>query len=214
MSDRSQYLGRLASATQIIFAILLGGVASFSSEPGFLPRGVVIVGVFGAAGVVGLIGVRARRPVLLVAAGVTSALGSFTAFSLVTLIFLIPSVLFLAGAVRLAAGKPGSPRGGWVRGLAQLAIAILIIPLLIGAGASALLITDSACWTTYGTGLGSRVEMQPYSNGEMELPTDATSMNCATGLISARGVGLAAVLDGAALGLALLAARRRARVAT
>jgi hypothetical protein len=48
----------------------------------------------------------------------------------------------------------------------------------------------------------------------MELPTDATSMNCATGLISPEGVGLAVLLDGAALVLALLATRRRSRIAS
>jgi hypothetical protein len=212
-SDRSQFTGRLAGATQIIFAILISGFSLFQFEPGFLPRGVVLIGVFAAPGVVGLIGVHSRRPALLLAAGLASALGSFTAFSLVTLIFLIPSVLFLVGAVRLAGGNPGSARGGLVGGIAQLALAIAIVPLLVGAGAAGLLITDSACWTTYGSGLGSRVVMQPYTNGEMELPTDATSMNCATGLISPQGVGLAVLLDGAAFGLALLATRRRSRIA-
>lgn len=214
MLDRSQSLGRLAGATQIIFAILLGGVASFTFEPGFLPRGVVVAAVFGAAGVVGLVGVRSRRPALLVAAGLTSAIGSFTAFSLVTLIFLISSVLFFFGAAQLAVGDRGAPRGNWVGGLARLGIAVAIVPLLVGGGASALLITDSACWTTYGAGLGSRVVVQPYTNGEMELPADATSMNCATGLISLRGVGLAVLLDGAAIGLAILASRRRRVSAT
>ena len=213
MSDRSQFTGRLAGATQIIFAILISGFSLFQFEPGFLPRGVVLIGVFAAPGVVGLIGVRARRPALLVAAGLTSAVGSFIAFSGVSLIFLIPSVLFLVGAVRLASGNLGSPRGGWTSGLAQALIAVAIVPLLIGAGASGLLITDSACWTTYGSGLDSHIVVQPYTNGEMELPTDATSMHCATGLISPQGVGLAVVLDGAALGLAFLATRRRSRIA-
>ena len=213
MSDRSQVTGRLAGATQVIFAILVSGFSLFQFEPGFLPRGVVLIGVFAAPSVVGLIGVRARRPALLLGAGLASAVGSFTAFSLVTLIFLVPSMLFLVGAVRLAGGYPETGRGGLVDGLAQLAITIAIVPLLVGAGASGLLITDSACWTTYGSGLGSRVVVQPYTTGEMELPTDATSMHCATGLISPQGVGLAVLLDGAALGLALLATRRRSRIA-
>jgi hypothetical protein len=203
----------LASATQIIFAILISSFSFFQFEPGFLPRGVVLIGVFAAPGVVGLIGVRARRPALLLAAGLASALGSFTAFSLVTLIFLIPSMLFLVEAVRLAGGNPGSARSAVVGGIAQLALAIAIVALLVGAGASGLLITDSACWTTYGSGLGSRVVVQPYTNGEMELPTDATSMHCATGLISPQGVGFAVLLDGATFGLALLATRRRPRIA-
>ncbi|MEA2672823.1 MAG: hypothetical protein QOI92_15 [Chloroflexota bacterium] len=181
----------------------------FQFEPGFLPRGVVVLGVFAAPGMVGLIGVRSRRPALLLGAGLASAVGAFTAFSLVTLIFLIPSLLFLIGAVRLAGGNPGSPRGGWTSGVMQVAIAVAIVPLLIGAGAAALLVTDSGCWTTFTTPAGPRIEVQPYTNGPIELTEPRTSMTCSTGLISPLGVGLAVVLDGGALGLAMLATRRR-----
>ena len=50
-------------------------------------------------------------------------------------------------------------------------------------------------------------------DSEMEVPQGATSMGCSSGLISPRGVGLGALLDGAAIGLAILAARRRDRSA-
>lgn len=209
MPDRSQFIGRLAGTTQVVFAVLIGVVASFAVEPGFVPRGPILMGIFALPGVVGLIGVRARRPALLVAASLTSGVGSFIAFSGVTLIFLVPTVLFVFGAVALAGAPVGSPREGVVRGVAQLLIATLIVVLLIGGGASALLLTDSGCWTVYQSAIGVRVETQPYSNGEMEVPQGATSMGCSTGLISLRGVGLAVVLEGAAIGLAMLASRRR-----
>jgi hypothetical protein len=208
MSNVSQFLGRLAAATQIIFAILLGMVASFRFEPGFLPRGEVIVCVFALPGLIGLLGIRARRPALLVAAGLASGIGSFTAFSGVTLIFLIPSLLFLFGAARLGAGR-GAERGGWISAGAQLALAVAIVPSLVGAGAAGLLVTDAACWTAFPSPIGTRVEILPYTNGPIELTVPGSSMECAQGLISARGVGLAALLDGAAIGMALVAARRR-----
>jgi hypothetical protein len=209
MPDRSQFIGRLAGATQITFAVLIGAVASFGFEPGFLPRGAVLMAIFALPGVIGLIGTRAGRPALLVAAGLTSAVGSFIAFSGVTLIFLIPSVLFFLGAIRFAAGPPASSRVGVIGGLTQLLIAATIVPLLVGAGASAILLTDSGCWTEYMSSSGIRVEMQPYTNGEIGVPPGASSMGCSTGLISPRGVGLAALLGGAAIGLALVASRRR-----
>ncbi|HYK96020.1 MAG TPA: hypothetical protein VE011_09175 [Candidatus Dormibacteraeota bacterium] len=213
MPDRSQFIGRLASTTQILFAVLIGSVASFAFEPGIVPRGAILMAIFAVPGVIGLIGVRAHRPALLVAAGLTSGVGSLVAFSGVTLVFLIPCLLFLVGAARLAAGTTGSSRGGVVGAVGQLVIAAAIVPLLVGAGASALLVTDTGCWALYPSAIGIHVEMRPYSNGEMEVPPGATSMGCSSGLISLRGIGLGVLLDGAALGLACLAARRRDRPA-
>lgn len=212
MVDRSQFIGRLAGATQIIFAALLAGVSAFHFEPSFVPRSTVVLVVFALPGIVGLIGTRARRPALLIAAGLTSFVGAFIAFSGVTLIFLMPAALFLAGAFRLAWRGPGRRGDGWLGSLAQLGFAAAIVALLIGAGASALLITDSGCWTAFQTPIGVRIELAPWSTGEMEVSSGATVGGCATGLISARGAGLGALLGSAAVGLAGLAARRRDRV--
>lgn len=210
-SDRSRFAGRLAGLTQVIFAALLGGVSALASgpEPGFMPRWAVLFIVFALPGVVGLIGTQAQRPSLLVAAGVSSAVGAVVAFSGVTLIFLVPAVLFLYGAIRLSSSVQPVGGEGWAGGLAQVGLAAAVAVLLVGAGASAILNTDAACWTEYRTPTGTRIELMPYTSGGVQVPDGATSVSCGTGLISARGVGLAGLLAGSALGLAAIAARRR-----
>jgi|GEM_PF-2855655 hypothetical protein len=213
MTDRSQFIGRLAGITQIVFAALIGVVASFAAEPGFIPRGAVLFMLFGLPGVIGLIGTAARRPALLVAAGLTSAIGSLIAFSGVTLIFLVPSLMFFLGAARVASVTSDSPWGGWLHGIVQLGVGVAIVVLLVGAGASALLVTDSGCWTKFETPTGGRVETAPYSTGEIEVSSGASEAGCSTGLISLRGLGLGALLGSAAVALTVLAARRRQPVA-
>lgn len=212
MSDPFAFLGRLASITQVIFAFLIGALASFRFEAGFVPRGAALLIVFALPGLVGLIGVRARRPALLVASGLASSIGSFVAFSGVALIFLIPALLFLAGAAQLSrAPAAAAAREGVAGAATQLVLAAAIAVLILGAGSATLLLTDSACWTTFRTPTGMRIETGPFTTGEIAMPLDAEATSCSTGLLSARGVGLGAALGGAALGLALLAARRRER---
>lgn len=212
MADRSQFIGRLAGLTQILFAVIIGGVASLAYEAGLVPRGLVLLVLYALPGVVGLIGVASQRPALLVAAGLISFAGSFIAFSGVTLIFLIPAAMFLFGAVQLAIQGPRKPTEGWLARFGQISLAAAIVVLVIGAGASALLITDSGCWTEYRTGSGGvRIETGPFSTGEMEIPPGATASSCSTGLMSARGTGLAALLAVASFGLAMLAARGHIR---
>jgi hypothetical protein len=210
VADRSQFLGRLASATQVIFAALIAVVASLHFEAGFVPRGAVLFAVFSLPGVVGLVGTMARRPSLLVAACAAATLGSFIAFSGVTLIFLIPALLFLAGAVRIEVAPALPAREGWLRGLAQAGIAAAIVVLIVGAGASSLLITDSGCWYRYETPLGVRIERAPYSTG-ISLPSGVSTAGCSTGQISARGAGLGVALGGVAVWLAFVGSRRRDR---
>lgn len=214
MPNRSQFLGRLAGATQIIFAALIAGVAALSFEPGFVPRSVVLLVAFALPGVVGLVGTAARRPALLVAAGTTSAVGAFIAFSGVTLIFLVPAALFFAAAIRLQLAPPSSAGSGWIARVGQLGFAAAIAVLLFGAGAVALLSTDADCWAEYPTPTGIRIEVGPWSTGEISVPSGATSVSCSSGLISARGAGLGALLGTTALGLAFLAARRRESAAS
>lgn len=207
--SRATFLGRLAGVTQIIFGVLLGVVASFRFEPGFVPRGAVLLVLFALPGIVGLLGVAARRPALLVAAGLTSFVGAFIAFSGVTLIFLVPAAMFLVAAVLLA--LTGRPAGftAWLIALGRLALSVLIVVLLVAAGASAILVTDSGCWSEYRSADGVRIELGPFIADGREMGGNAMSMGCSTGYMSARGVGLGALLGTAALALALVVARRR-----
>jgi hypothetical protein len=86
---------------------------------------------------------------------------------------------------------------------------VAITALLVGAGVSALLLTDDGCWAEYQAGNGPRMQLLPYATGEMTVPTNATSMSCSTGLISARGVALGSLLWVSALVLAERSSRRR-----
>ena len=55
---------------------------------------------------------------------------------------------------------------------------------------------------------GMRVEPAPYSTGEMVVPETAESAGCTNGLLSAKGVGLGAILGFAALALSAIGSRR------
>ena len=168
----------------------------------------MLLAVYAVPGIVGLLGVAGRRPALLLAAAAASTVGSVLAFSGVTLIFLVPAVLFFYGAIRLASVAPtaGSRAASGI--LVGSVLAAVLTVLMIGAGASALLVTDEACWTTYQTPGGVRFEPAPYTTGEMQVPSGALSLNCSTGVISARGVGLAGLLGAGALALSIATGRR------
>ena len=223
MNRDPRFAARLGSLTQLVFALLLGSLASMRDPvPEFLPRGLVLALAFGLPGVVGLLGVRARRPEVVLAAGVVSAAGSVIAFSGVSLIFLIPAFLLLGGAARVrddaADPPPAEPRDAGARRLpARLAalvgrslLAITVAGLLIGAGGTVLFITDERCWTAFETPAGTVFATTPFdAGGEQQIPAEGSSAGCATGLISARGVGLATLLGTAAIGLVLVTDRRR-----
>ena len=199
-------LARLGVLTQVMFAVLIGAVSGLAGgvEPDFVPRPVVLLAIFALPGLVGLLGVARHRPAMVFAAGIASAIGSLVAFSGVTLIFLVPASLMLIGAARVPA-EPGDWRsrvGGAVR-------AFLVVVLLVGAGGSALLITDARCWTWRETPSGVVMEAAPFSTGEMEVPLGSTGSGCANGLISPSGVGLGLALGLAAIGIAALPVRRR-----
>lgn len=201
-------IAKLACLTQLLFAVLLGTVASMAPEPGFLPRGVVLFVGFAMPAVVGALGVARRRPALLGAAGLTSFVGAFVAFSGVTLIFLFPAVLFVYGAVRLQVSHSAARGTSFAGGILRGAAAVAIIAMLLGAGASALVITDEGCWAEY-RGRDAGLTFLPYMAQEIAIPSGATSVTCSTGIISARGIGLAVLLWSGALLLAEGSSRRR-----
>jgi hypothetical protein len=203
-----QRLGWYAAVTQLVFALVLGGLASLHAEPSFVSRGSVLLSAFALPAIVGWIGVQRRRPTLVGAAALTSGVGAFIAFSGVTLIFLLPAAMFLAGALLLSVPARGEAGGGLASATAQVVLAAVVCALVMAAGASALLITDSACWITHQGPTGTWIEALPYSNGPMTFGGDAANGGCSTGLLTLRGVGLGALLGTGAIILAALAARR------
>ena len=206
----TRFLGRLAGVTQLVFAGLIAGVSGLASsgDPDFVPRWAVLFLWYALPGVIGLMGVQARRPWLLLAAGVSAVIGAGIAMSGITFIFLVPAILFLFGAAQVARSARDRGGRGWIGGLAQASLAAAIAVLVVGAGAALILNTDAACWTEYRTAAGVRIELMPFTTDGLQVPDGATSVSCSTGLITARGVGLAGLLGGAALGLAVIGARR------
>jgi hypothetical protein len=196
------FVPRLGVLTQLVFAVLLGGLSSLvaTQDPDFVSRPLVLFGVYALPAVVGYLAIRHRRPGTLLGAGLASALGSFLAFSGVTLIFLVPAVLLLVGAGALRGGR--SSWGSIAFGVAQT---ILVAVLLATAGLSALLVTDERCWTWHATPDGD-VTMQPapIPTGEMTAPIDTagSGFGCSNGVISARGVVLGFGLGLGAVGFA------------
>lgn len=198
---QAQSVARLGALTQLVFAGLIGGLSGMagSAEPGFLPRPLVLFGVYALPGVIGLLAIARRRPATLLAAGSASAVGSFLAFSLVTLIFLIPALLMLLGAAAIR-GLPG----GWAdRALGALR-AVLVLALLLGAGGAALFITDERCWTWHETPFGVVMEPAPIPTGESQISVDTagSGFGCSNGVLSAGGVGLGVVIAIAAVAVA------------
>lgn len=205
--DAGPLAGRLASLVQFLFAGIIAVVSAVAtgSSPDLVPRWLVLFVVYSLPGAIGFLGVQGRRPWLLIAAGMTAGVGSVLAMSGVTLIFLLPAVLFMYGAARLSGVPAPADDSRWSGSLVQAGLALAILVLLVGAGASALLITDAACWTEYQTLSGVRIGLMPFSSGGMQVPEDATAVSCSSGVISARGLGLAGLLGGAALVLGAIA---------
>jgi hypothetical protein len=155
-------LAVLAIAANIGLSALLGVfllVATAWPAGDVVPRPILVATLFGAPAIVAELGRRSARRQLIAAAGIGLLPQSFLAFSGVTLIFVIPAVMYLAAAARLPASTP--PSVGPNRGQAIVAgMATLAIPCLLVAATVAVLIvlTGSGCWsaaayTACGTGL-------------------------------------------------------------
>ncbi|HEX5014428.1 MAG TPA: hypothetical protein VFV72_09755 [Candidatus Limnocylindrales bacterium] len=86
-------------------------------------RGLVSVALLAVPGLIGAIGAWARRPTVVIAAGVLCLLQSVVAFSGVTLVYLLPAIGFLRGATEQ--GSSASPRRPWL----LLLGAILAVPI-------------------------------------------------------------------------------------
>jgi hypothetical protein len=127
-------LGLLAAGITAGCALLLGAVASAAGSTGIpseMPRGVLLGLLLGAPAAIGALGAVSGRRVLLVAAGILCLCLSVLAFSGVTLIVLVPALLFLRASVSDAAvplaRKPSSRR----RLLVLVALAVPVALLAV-----------------------------------------------------------------------------------
>lgn len=130
----SHGLGLIAAGIAAGCALLLGVVASTAGSAGVpaeIPRGVVLASLLGAPAAIGGLGAVAGRRVLLVAAGILSLCLSVLAFSGVTLILLIPALLFLRASVSSTADPPPRQTPNRLRLLVLVALAVPVALLAV-----------------------------------------------------------------------------------
>jgi hypothetical protein len=175
-AERWRSAAIMAVASDLLLAAILAVFLSVATQStgDAIPRPVVIAFLFATPGVVGLLGLLGRRRSLLLAAALPLIPGSVLSFALVTLVFVIPAVLFLIAAVAMP--SRGRPFGGR---LVELGRAVVTGGLVIAAGWAVLLgLTVEGCYAIPG--------------GE----------GCGSGLTSWSGVAAAAALLLAAVGIA------------
>ena len=142
---RTTVIGLAGSLVQLTFAAWLGGIASgvdaFPNPPEPVPRGLALGLLYTLPAVIGAVGALRRRRSMLAAAAVLSCAGSMLAFSGVTLVFLVPALVF-ATAAGVTSGVTPRARPSW-RALVLLALSvaavvvavlrlgILVLPLLV-----------------------------------------------------------------------------------
>jgi hypothetical protein len=108
-SPSSRTLGLFAAAMAALCAVGLGLVAAANQTPGLpaeVPWPVVLAALLGTPPLIGALGAISGRRSLLFAAGILCLVQSVLAFSGVTLVLLVPGLVFL----RAAAATPTPPR--------------------------------------------------------------------------------------------------------
>jgi hypothetical protein len=161
---RSFDLGFVGSVICLVFA---AGLAAFlfavtNSAGDAIPRPLVLAGLYATPGVVGLLGALARRRSLLVGAAIPLFPGALLSWAGVTLAFVLPGVLLIAGAAAI----PYRTRSLGARLLDVGQGALISLLILIAAWASLFGLARSGCFPTAG------------------------GTTCGTGFISVEGVGV------------------------
>jgi hypothetical protein len=127
--------GLVGAAVQVILAAVLGGIASgasdFPNPPETVPRGLAIGLLYAVPAVIGALGAIGGRRSVLGAAAVASTVGSVVAFSGVTLIFLVPALVFAAAAGAIGSAPSTPSRPFWRLALfTALAVPVVILAVL------------------------------------------------------------------------------------
>ena len=111
----SRALGRAAVVGQIAGAILIAVVASVArANPGVgppepVPRGLVLGALFLVPAAIGALGLAGERPAIVAAAGIVAMVDAVVAFSGVTLVFLVPAIMFVASSAGAFEARPATP---------------------------------------------------------------------------------------------------------
>lgn len=133
----SRGLGLVAAGITGGCALALAAISAAASDgfspPEEVPRPLVLAVLFATPAAIGAIGALSGRRVLLVVAGMLCLFQSVLAFSGVTLIFLVPSVVFFYAALKPnQAPAPTAPvRPPWVRLARFMAVIAVCVPLTL-----------------------------------------------------------------------------------
>ena len=221
--------GFFAAENQLVVAKALLGLVNQLRDPVGPPepvnRGLALGLIYALPAVVGGLGAWAGRRSLLAAAAIACAVGSVLSFSGVTLLFLVPALLFALAAARprgartapgagemTPPGAKAAPRAGrdWPGAVRGLALAIVLVALMVGSGASLLALTEPRCWIGEESPSGPIVyRIVPDIYGVSV--EKGGSAGCSSADLTVRGAVVAAILGLGALGLAVRAATSRRR---
>src|SRR5436190_6875493 len=141
-------IGYLGAENQAVLAIALLGLVNQLRDPVGPPepvnRGLALGMIYALPAAVGGLGAWTGRRPLLAAAAVACAVGSVLSFSGVTLLFLIPALLFAvaaaaprgAGAAAGATETAPRPAARFRSAVVGLALAIVLVALMLGSAVS------------------------------------------------------------------------------
>jgi hypothetical protein len=130
MTSPARGLAWIAGVSVVAFAVaiwLLAGRSDHNEPPDLISRALASAVLLAAPGVIGLIGAATGRRSVLVAAGVICLFQSAISFSGVTLIYLMPAILFLRSATDAAGSSPSVP----IRPLRVALAALLAVPIAL-----------------------------------------------------------------------------------
>ncbi len=203
IKDPARVLGLAAAGATVAISMVIAWAGSRSdgdvAPPPWLSRSLLLAVLLCTPAVSGFIGAWRRDRALLVGAAVGTLIWIPLSFAAIP--FAIPAILFLGAAFGSAS------RSRWQTWLIALAIAALGAAAMVGL----VMTSEQRCWVAYPGAAGliykdaSEAETQQPKGG----PGQPIANGCDDGVVTLRGVGLAAVLAIGAVALAVAAPRPR-----
>ncbi len=188
-------LAQLIFAAAIALLVLVNG----QSSPEPVPRWIALGLLYAAPAGVAILGMRGGRKSLLVGAAIADIGGAPLSMVGVTLLFLVPAILFIGETGRIP--RQGVSIGSRVGGLL---LAVALAGLMVGAGVALLAMSEPLCWIASPGPTGTTYMIVPDAAG---IPLQGTqSGGCTSAAITVAGFGTAAVLAIGAIALAALGA--------
>jgi hypothetical protein len=196
--------GLIGVVAQLISASALGAfsLSQGHSSPEPIPRGLAIGLLYAAPAAVGWLGTVGGRRSLLLAAAAADIVGAPLSWSFVTMLFLVPAILYVGQIGRLP--RRDEP----LTSLAAHAIAgLAVAALLVGAGVALVAITEPLCWIATSGPAGTIYRIVPTIDN---VPINVgESAGCTSAALTLQGIGLAVILAIGAIALAFQAAGGR-----